>query len=96
MSQIVIVATVDVKPEHKQAFIDFCQGLVENSRKESGNIQYDLHQHLSNDNTFSFVEIWASQAAIDEHNASPHFGAFKTFVEGKVNSLNVELMHKII
>ena len=96
MSQIVIVATADVKPEHKQAFIDFCQGLVKSSRAEAGNHQYDLHQHLDNDNKFSFIETWASQSVIDEHNDSAHFSAFKAFADGKLNGLSIELMHKII
>lgn len=96
MQQIVIVATMDVKPEYKNELIEFCQGLVSNSRQESGNVQYDLHQHMDKENTLIFVETWQSMAAINEHNETAHFKAFKSIAADRLNSLSVDLMRKIV
>ncbi len=96
MEQIVVVATIEVKPEYTQEVITFLnKGLIEKSRAEVGNLQYDLHQVKENKNTLVFVELWASQQAIDEHNASDHFQAFVQYIEGKVNTLDIKLTEKI-
>ena len=95
MSPIAIVATVEVKPEFRQEFIDYLNsGLIAKSRAEAGNIQYDLHQSLENENLFVVIENWSGAAAIEEHNASAHFQAFVAFVEGKLVSLDIKQLKR--
>ena len=96
MSPIAIVATVEVKPEFRLEFIDYLNsGLIDKSRAEAGNIQYDLHQSVENENLFVVIENWSGSAAIEEHNASAHFQAFVAFVEGKLASLDIKQLKKI-
>lgn len=96
MSQIVLVAALEVKPEFRQAVQDFFEaGMIAKSRAEAGNIQYDLHQSLENENMLMMIEIWANSAALDEHNASEHFQAFVAFVDGKLDGLDIKHLNKI-
>ena len=44
MSGIKIVATVVVKPEYREALLAQFADLVTASRREAGNLRYDLHQ----------------------------------------------------
>ena len=91
MSPIAIVATIEVKPEFRQEFLDYVNnGLIAKSRAEAGNIQYDLHRSMENENLFVMIENWSGSAAIEEHNASDHFQAFVAFVQGKLVSLDIK------
>jgi len=96
MKQIVLVATLEVKPEFCEAVLDFFNtGMIGKSRAEAGNIQYDLHQSLEDKNVLVMIEIWANAAALDEHNASEHFQAFVAFVDGKLNGLDIKHLNKV-
>ena len=66
--------------------------LVAKSRAEAGNLRYDLHQDLQNENRFVFVETWQDQAAVDSHNASGHFQGFVQAIDGKTDSVEIVLM----
>ncbi|UOO81215.1 antibiotic biosynthesis monooxygenase [Uruburuella testudinis] len=95
MSSIKIVATIVVKAGHRQELLEKFQQLVSASRREAGNISYDLHQDINQPDRLVFIENWQSQAAIDEHNASAHFQAFVNAIEGKTDSLEIILMQSI-
>lgn len=95
MDSIKIVATVMIKPEYRQELMAVIRPLVAASRKEAGNLFYDLHEALDNPNKLVFIEHWRSQAAIDEHNASEHFQAFVRAIEGKIDGLDIVLMKEV-
>ncbi|WP_434779207.1 putative quinol monooxygenase [Neisseria sp. Ec49-e6-T10] len=95
MSEIVIVATLNVKEAHQQELMPELLALIEKSRQEVGNIKYDLHQDMSQPNILVFVEVWASQQAVDAHNQTAHFKQFVQVTEGKLNSLEIKLLNKI-
>ena len=47
--------------------------LVEETRKESGNISYTLNQSAENERLHAMIEVWESRAALEAHMASEHF-----------------------
>ena len=95
MSEIRIVAELEVLPQHREELMPVLQALVDGSRGEAGNIAYDLTEDLSNVCHFFVIETWASQQAIDEHNVTPHFTAFVAFTEGKLKHLAITLLKKV-
>ncbi len=72
-TMIKIVAKAKVKPDCKEKFIELAKPLVAASQAEEGNIAYHLHESLEDPYTMAFIEFWKDQAAIDFHNATPHF-----------------------
>ena len=68
-----IVATFRIRPDAVEEFRTLAERLVEGSRAEAGNVTYDLC--VARDDAASFVVLEASRddAAIEAHNASPHF-----------------------
>ena len=80
---LTIVATVVVKPEYKDDVLKAIKTVVDATRKETGNIFYDVFEDVKNPLKFVFLEMWKSQAAIDEHNKAAHFKEFVKAVEGK-------------
>ena len=96
MSQITLLATLKAKPEYTSEVIAFFNThLIQPSRAEAGNIQYDLHQGKEDRNILVVYETWASQQAIDEHNATAHFEKFKEYIGDKINSLEITLLEKL-
>lgn len=95
MAELRIVASIEVKNSHKEAVINAFHKVVDGTRKETGCISYDLFEDLENSLKFTILEVWKSQEAIDEHNNSSHFKAFVEAIDGKVESLTVNVLKKV-
>ena len=95
MTELKIIAAIVVKAAYQEELEKVFHTVVDETRKETGNVSYDLHQDCQNPLKYTILEVWKSQAAIDEHNASTHFKAFVTAIEGKVDSLTVDVIKKI-
>ncbi len=89
MSEIRIVAELDLKPGCRDDLIPILRALVEGSRAEAGNKAYNLTEDLEKPGHFFVVETWASAKAIEEHNATPHFQAFVRAIDGKSEKLAI-------
>ena len=95
MSEIHIVAELEVLPQYREAFMPELRALVDGSRGEPGNRGYELTEDVSNMCRLLVLETWASQEAVDAHNVSPHFTAFGAFAKGKLRHMNVTLLKKV-
>lgn len=73
---ITIVARASVQADKVENLVDLALSLVKASRSEAGNVSYDFYADLADPAKFTFVEVWKDQAAIDLHNATPHFQGF--------------------
>ena len=51
---------------------DLLRRLAEASRKEEGNLRFDVLQHAMRANHFTVLEAWQSQKALDAHAAAAH------------------------
>ena len=87
MSDIRIVAELELKPGFKAELMPVFKTLVEGSRAEAGNSEYDLNESLENPNHLFFIETWSSEEAITVHSATPHFQDFVRAIEGKAEKL---------
>jgi quinol monooxygenase YgiN len=70
---ITIVAKNLIKQGKVQEFKILAEKLINESRKESGNIAYNLYEDSNNSNILTFIEEWESEEAIKLHNNSKHF-----------------------
>ena len=70
-----VVARIKAKPEWVDEVRELLCGLVKPTRKESGCISYELLQNRNDPTDFTFVEEWASHAALESHAASDHLKA---------------------
>ena len=73
---IFVVATLTVKPERRAELIAGAQACVGETRKEAGNIAYDMHESVTDPTKMVFVERWESHEALAPHEASAHVKAF--------------------
>lgn len=74
-----------IKSECEEAFKALCNELVQESRKEKGNLLYDMGPVLGKPNKFCFFEKWIDQTAVDYHESLPHFTKFDAAVGPMMN-----------
>jgi len=75
-SQISIVCLFKAKEGKKQIVRDELMQLAALTRKEKGNINYDLHVSNEDDGLFILYENWKDQAALDGHMNQPYLKSF--------------------
>lgn len=70
---ILIIASMIAKPGKGDELYEVLHRCVPPSRLEQGNVHYDLYRSVENSDSFLFHETWKNAAAVDLHEAQPHF-----------------------
>ena len=73
---IYVVATLTVKPETRAELIAAATACIAETRKEPGNIAYDMHESVTDPTRMVFVEQWENAEALGPHGKSDHMKAF--------------------
>ena len=77
-----MIARFTAHPEQQQALRETLSDLIEPTRRESGCLRYELWHNRSDPTDFTFIEEWASEAALEAHSRTPHLAAlFKKLLE---------------
>jgi quinol monooxygenase YgiN len=71
------VTHVDVPPPRKDDCVVMLKTLAEDSRKDQGNVSFDVVQQTSRPNHFTVIEAWKDRKAFDAHVATAHVRAFR-------------------
>lgn len=77
MKTLTVVAAFQSLPGKEVALREALMKLVAPTRRETGCINYDLHQSTENPAKFLFHENWTSKAHLDAHLATPHIAELK-------------------
>ncbi|MBE6512285.1 MAG: antibiotic biosynthesis monooxygenase [Methanobrevibacter olleyae] len=73
---ILVLAKAIPKDEDAcKKIVEFAQDLIENTKKEEGNIDYNLYSNTG-DGTLLFVEQWESVEILGSHLQTDHFIRF--------------------
>jgi quinol monooxygenase YgiN len=73
---IYVVATLTIKPETRADFIAAATACIKETRKEPGNIAYDLHESVTDPAKMVFVEQWENAEALVPHRGMEHMKTF--------------------
>ena len=79
--EINLTVIIKSKPEHREEVKMILKNLVENSRKETACLQYDLHQNIADPNVFIFHEIWKNKEGLELHNEQQYIKQFSQTAE---------------
>jgi len=74
---VCVVTHVDVPPPRKDEAEGLLRRLAEESRKEAGNIRYDVFQQTSRTNHFTVFAAWRDVDAFESHEISAHRMEFR-------------------
>jgi len=78
-NHVILNVHIEALPSHEERLADQLRALVAPTRREAGCLVYELHRDPQNLGKFMFYERFSSQAALDEHLATPHFKAFLAY-----------------
>jgi quinol monooxygenase YgiN len=89
-----VVSHVDVAPNPQTPVL--LKGLAEASRKDDGNIRFDVLQHTMRANHFTIIETWRDQKAFDAHVAAAHTRQYRDELQPSTGSPLDERVYKAI
>jgi quinol monooxygenase YgiN len=91
---IVVITHVDVSPDPKVA--PMLVTLAEASRREPGNLRFDVLLHTMRANHFQVIEVWKDQKALDAHSAAEHTRKYRNDLQQFLGSPLDERLFKAI
>lgn len=91
-----VLTHVDVVPPRKDDAVGLLRELGEASRKDGGNLLFDVVQQASRPNHFTVVELWRDRAAFEAHGMAPHTRQFRTSLAPMGGSLYDERLYKAV
>lgn len=76
---IYVVATTQVKPECREAYLKGARDCIAATRQETGCLAYDSHESITEPNLFVVVERWDSRDALNAHGRAAHMKAWREY-----------------
>ena len=70
--------------------------LADASRRDEGNLQFDVLQHAMRANHFTIVETWQNQKALDAHAAAEHTRQYRDALQPISGSPLDERLYKVV
>lgn len=71
-----VIAILVVRPGKDGELWPLLDGMVASSRKEPGNLRYDLWRDQADPDRFVLDELYADDDAVAAHRATPHFKSY--------------------
>jgi quinol monooxygenase YgiN len=98
---IVVLATIELVPGKREAFLQEFRQIIEPVRAEDGCIEYfpaiDLASGIAaqgdpRENVVVVIEKWASVAALETHLIAPHMMAYRPKVKEFVKQVSLQIL----
>ncbi|MDX5593477.1 putative quinol monooxygenase [Pseudovibrio sp. SPO723] len=93
--KIIIVAEIISKPGEIENLKAEVLKLIEPSRAEPGNISYELHRDLEDDNKLVMIEQFKDEEAFQKHAASEHFQSFGESAKPYLAGVNIKKLNRL-
>ena len=77
---IIVQITQHIKAEHVDRYLEATLANARETRREPGNIRFDVLRDVNDPCTFQLYEVYVDSEAQKAHLASAHFEAWKTAV----------------
>ena len=95
MSKITVVAKLSASKDSVENVKAELLKLIGPTRKESGCLEYCLHQDNEDPAVFIFCENWESEACLARHMESDHFKNYVSAIDGMLEEKIVHRMTMI-
>ena len=91
---IYVISHVDVGGQSDAP--NLLRRLAEASRKDEGNLRFDVLQHSMRANHFTVIETWQSQKALDAHAVAAHTRQYRDTLQPLLGSPLDERIYKVV
>jgi quinol monooxygenase YgiN len=95
-SSVYVISHVDIAPQSQIPAPEVLRKQAEASRKEPGNLRFDVVQHTMRGNHFTVIEGWRDQQALDAHVAAAHTRQYRDTLQPGTGSPLDERVYKAI
>jgi autoinducer 2-degrading protein len=93
---VYVISHVDIAPTSPIKAPEALRSQAEASRKEPGNLRFDVVQHTMRGNHFTVVEGWQNQKALDAHVTAAHTRQYRDAIQPGTGSPLDERVFKAI
>jgi len=76
-----IMVRLEVKPDHIDDFLKLVTFNASESRKEPGNLRFDVVRSVDSPTRFGLYEVYHDDAAVRAHQATPHYAKWRAEIE---------------
>jgi autoinducer 2-degrading protein len=76
-----IMVRLEVKPERLDDFLKLVTFNATQSRKEPGNLRFDVVRSIDSPTRFALYEVYRDGASVQAHQATSHYARWRTEVE---------------
>lgn len=77
----VVCVTIHVKPEYVEAFKQATWDNHSNTRKEPGNLRFDVLQHEDDPTRFALYEVYKRKEDFGAHHKTEHYARWRDTVK---------------
>jgi quinol monooxygenase YgiN len=91
-----VVTHADAIPPAKDDALALLKQLAEASRKDNGNVRFEVLQQGSRQNHCTIVEVWKDQQALEAHTMAAHTRQFRDKFQPMSGSLYDERLYKAL
>jgi quinol monooxygenase YgiN len=92
----VAISHVDVIPPKKDDGVAALKALAEPTRKDNGNLRFDVYQQKARPNHFTVIEVWRNQKAADDHEVGTHTKDFRKALGSATGALYDQRWYKAL
>src|SRR5262245_64159372 len=92
-SAVYVVSYIDVAPAARSVATTLLRQLANASRKDEGNMRFDILQRTAPSNQFAIVAVWKDQRAYDAHLAAAHTKEFREKIRLQLISVIDDRVH---
>jgi quinol monooxygenase YgiN len=91
---VYVVTHVDVGPPNREKAVVALKALAEPSRKDAGNLRFDVVHQKNRTNHFTVIEVWKDQKSDDAHEHAAHTKEFRAVLTPLTGALYDQRWYK--
>lgn len=95
-NSVTVASHVDVPPPMRDRLEPMLRSLSDASRKEPGNLRFEVQQQANRPNHFTVVEVWADHKAYEAHVIAPHTRQFRDALGPMLGALYDERLYRAL
>jgi quinol monooxygenase YgiN len=95
-NSVTAASHVDVPPPMRETLEPMLRSLADASRKEPGNVRFEVQQQANRVNHFTVVEAWADRQAYEAHVIAPHTRQFRDALGPMLGALYDERLYRAL
>lgn len=91
---VYVVTHIDVPGNSRDAALQLMRPLLDQSRKDQGNVRFDIVHQADRTNHFTAIEAWADEKSVDAHELASHTRGFRSGITPLLGALYDQRRYK--